>query len=116
MHQVKVRRLELLQRLQENRETHIAEYEEASKGYHEEAIKRVSKVLDSLKAGLETDLSFSLPKPKSYEKEYDRVIEMVKMSVESELELSSQEFAQFVMDDWGWKQSFTNTNSLYSGR
>jgi hypothetical protein len=34
---------------------------------------------------------------------------MLEMSVESEIELTAQEFAQYVRDDWGWKRQFTDS-------
>lgn len=116
MHEVKVHKTDLLQKLESNRKAHIEAYEEAVTGYKKLAQERVGDALSALRAGEDVDLNFNLPKPKSYEKEYDRVIEMVKMSVETELELSAQEFAQFVMDDWGWKQTFAATTMMYTGR
>jgi hypothetical protein len=35
------------------------------------------------------------------------------METREEIELTEQEFAQYVMDDWSWKGQFTATNSAY---
>jgi hypothetical protein len=36
------------------------------------------------------------------------------MCTESHVELSEQEFGQYVMDDWAWKRQFLLSNSAYS--
>lgn len=44
---------------------------------------------------------------------------MLAMSVEDQIELTSQEFAQYVRDDWAWKRQFTDTidaTTQYLGR
>ena len=35
-----------------------------------------------------------------HEKDYNQMINMLQMSVDEELELDSEDFAKFVMDDW----------------
>lgn len=115
MHEVKVKKQELLEALVKNRNVHIEDYWDAMEGYTNAAETLLKERLQKVREKFAVDLKFNIPKPVSYEKEYDRIISMVKMSVEDELTLSSQEFAQFVMDDWGWKGAFTATNAFYNG-
>lgn len=116
MHEVKVNKNDLLSKLIDNREQHIQDYNDAVKGYKHAASNALLERWDNIqKRDKVVDLTFNLPRPKLYKTEYDRVIEMVKMSVDNELVLSTQEFAQFVMDDWNWKQTFTTTNAFYAG-
>lgn len=54
--------------------------------------------------------------PEDHTDEYDQLLEMLAMSVDDEVELTAQEFAQYVRDDWSWKHQFTRTmrrNSTY---
>ena len=39
---------------------------------------------------------------------------MAEMSVDDTLELTEDEFAMYVMDQWRWKQSFTDTTDRYT--
>jgi hypothetical protein len=36
------------------------------------------------------------------------------MSTDTVVELSEQEFRQYVMDDWSWKHNFLASNAMYS--
>ena len=56
---------------------------------------------------------FKLDAPINQIKEYDRAIKMLEMSVDNDITLSEQEFAEYVLDDWHWKNQFTLTNSAY---
>jgi hypothetical protein len=39
---------------------------------------------------------------------------MCQWATETEVELSQAEFAQYVMDDWGWRQDFVATAANYT--
>jgi len=41
---------------------------------------------------------------------------MLKMSVDTEVLLSEQDFSCFVLDDWDWKQKFLTSSRDYSVR
>lgn len=111
---VKVKKDELLSHLDANRERHRAIFEEAQIGFREEVIKLLDKRLAQAKAGKGIDLRIQLPEPQDHTKDYDRVILMVKMSVNDEIELTQQEFQQYVMDDWSWKREWVATASNYT--
>ncbi len=49
-------------------------------------------------------------------KEYDRVIKMLEMSVDTQIELSSSEFQNYVMDDWAWSDNAKLSNSTYTAK
>lgn len=57
--------------------------------------------------------SINLKYPESYDKEYNRAIRSVELNVYDKIELSEQEFNQYVMNDWSWKNSFISSNSAY---
>lgn len=126
MRRVKVRREELLVRVRENRLAHIKEYKEGVAGYKEaakeaiaKAMRRLASQVDELEEGeiLQlTAVTFNLAVPQNHEKDYDQVIAMLEMSVDDELEIMSDEFACYVMDDWSWKEEFLNVSEMYKRR
>lgn len=115
MRQVVVERLSLLEKVRKNRAKHEQEYNEARDDYKALVIKICQDNIAAL-----TDIGVSDKKikniperPVHYLNEYDRSIQMLVMSVEENITLSSQEFDQLVMDNWAWKNSFLATNSSY---
>lgn len=40
----------------------------------------------------------------------------MEMETRSQIELTEEEFAQYVMDDWRWKGQFAATTASYLGR
>lgn len=126
MREVKVKRSELLEKVRLNRKKHVAEYEEAVAGYKKAAIQEVDRALERLRARIDElqagevihlqAVSFNLRVPENHAKDYDQVITMLEMSVDEELSVRSDEFACYVMDDWGWKEEFLNVSNAYKGR
>jgi hypothetical protein len=101
-----VQRGKLLERLGENREKHRAIFESALEGYRSRAIVELDAMLEDAKAGRQIRRMVSLIEPEDHTEDYDRVIDMLEMSVNDEIEISAQEFAQYVRDDWAWKRAF----------
>jgi len=126
MRDVKVKKLELLSKVKQNREKHIAEYKEAVEGYKEAALDEIQKGVDKLKSQVESlndgemirlaAVSFHLPVPENHEQDYDQVITMLEMSVDDELTIKSDEFACYVMDNWDWQTKFAEVSKLYNDR
>jgi hypothetical protein len=127
---MKVHKGELLARLLANVETHVADCKEATEGYRLEAIRAVTErgvqvnralqaLVDQLESGqtpelqVGLNLGFALKRPEDHEKDYRQIIEMVRMSAEDVITLSSEEFACYVMDDWDWKEEFAASTAGY---
>lgn len=105
----------LIEVLKKNREKHVKEYNDAVEGWKLEALKVLKKKSQAIKKGEEfSNLNFGLNKPVSHEKEYDRVIEMMEFTKDTELELDSQAFNQYVRDEWAWTQEFKTMSANYS--
>jgi hypothetical protein len=111
---VRIRRDDLLRRIKANRDGHRAVFEQALEGYHKAVIEHLTEALKDAKAGKKYTPNVSLPEPRDHTPEYDRVISMLEMSLDTELELSYVEFGQFALDDWGWKGDFIGTASNYT--
>lgn len=121
---VKVDRDKLLERLRANLAAHLEEYEAARAGYfvaaacvlaekREEFRRAVEEADRRLGEGkfLPPGLPFSphylgLTPPECHESDYRHIIEMVAMSVDPVIELRSDEFDCYVMDNWEWTREF----------
>lgn len=113
MKKVTINQNELLVILRENRDTHKTEYEDAYAGYLETCIEALEKILKEFKNGKCETVEWTEFPPLTQVKDYDRVIRMLELSVDNEIELTSDEFANFVQDDWYWKENWTLANSNY---
>lgn len=114
MRKVKVNKDELLSVLQENRASHREVYEKALEGYKDKVRAELENYLQRVENGDLIEVRVHLPKPEDHTEDYDRAIKMVNMSVDEELELDEAEFAELVMDDWGWKRQFMQMSQTYS--
>lgn len=113
MNKVTVKQDALLEILRENRTTHKADYEDAYKGYLETCKEKLEELLEEFNAGKRETVQWNQTQPKNQVKEYDRVIRMLELSVDDEIELTAEEFANYVQDDWHWKESWSLSNSHY---
>lgn len=113
MKEVNLNRAKLLEIVKKNRDGHRELYEKAVKGYVIEAKQKLTdemqKVLTEDKHHVNVFLTF----PEDHTDEYDRVVEMLEMSVDEVVTLTQSEFACYVQDDWGWKQQWIGSNTAY---
>ncbi len=117
MKKVTVKTEELLETLHVNRSMHIHEYEVAFEGYREQVMVEVQRGLGIMKGGGEIFIGTRLTRPINHVNDYDCAIRMLTMTISAgveEIEISMGDFAQYVMDEWGWKQQFSTTNMTYS--
>lgn len=118
MRKVTVRKADLLETLKTNRETHEADFDIAWEKYREQAISNVTALLDSLKdlsEAYEVELFVNLSKPELHTDDFDRAIEMIDWEVSDEVELTEQEFQQYVQNNWHWMGKFRQDNVFYTG-
>jgi len=116
MRAVRVKKNELLEKVQDNRAKHRAIFEKALKGYRVAVIAELEIMLNEAKKGRRIKRAVELIEPVDQTREYDRVIRMLEMSTDDVIELSQQEFTQYVMDDWAWKEHFLSTTIPYTQR
>lgn len=110
---VKVKKEELLGILKKNCSTHKAIFEEAQKGYREEAIRLLDKALKDARDGRTITTFIQLDAPMNQTEDYIRAIKMVEMSVDDNIEISETDFRNYVLDEWAWKHNFDVTNAFY---
>lgn len=114
METVTVKKAELLEKVRANRDAHQAIYDEAKAGYKALAVAELKKHLKDVERGAMQVIHITMPAPVNQIRDYDRIITMLEMEVEDEVELDETQFSQYVMDDWRWKQQFLTSNSTYS--
>ena len=116
MNSIKMKRLELLGIVRNNKMVHVDAFNESVDDYKIVVLK-TSKA--NVELAMKGDLdSFKLIKsipaaPVSYENEYVRAIRMLELSIEDVIDVSEDVFNQLVLDEWSWKRGFIGTSMLY---
>ena len=105
---------ELRTKINENRTKHRAIFEEAVEGYRQKAVELLEQHITEIKAGKVVRVQVSLPTPEDHTRVYDRVLAMLDMHQQPQIEISEQDFASYVLDDWHWKRAFLTANAMYS--
>lgn len=113
MKDIKVRKGELIAKMEGNRYTHRTDFEEAMDGYRVAVIKRLDEMMEQARKGKQVDQYVNLIMPEDHTDDYDRVIAMLSMDTEDTVLLSEGDFAKYVLDAWAWKEQFTATNAYY---
>ena len=117
---VRMKKTDLLAKLQENLKDHKQAFEEASKEWALDMAKASKDLtVDPVdEARLQKLSSVWRSKPVSYETSYETAIMQMNMEIREEIELSLHEFNQLVCDEWDWMRQFVSNsyscNSLRS--
>ncbi|KKN13754.1 hypothetical protein LCGC14_1003040 [marine sediment metagenome] len=101
--------------VEKNRDEHRQIFTEAIEGYRMQAVEEIEALLKRATDGSAAfEVRLSLPLPKDHTREYNAVIEMLRLTSDVEVGLNQQEFTQYVMDDWDWMRDFLVSNAAYS--
>jgi hypothetical protein len=111
---ITVKKSELLSALKKNQEEHRALFLEAQEGYRKAVIKELDEMLAEARAGKGYRKIVNLIEPQDHTRDYLRIVRMLEMSIKDEIQISEQEFAWYVLDDWAWKSQFIATSTAYS--
>lgn len=115
MREMKMRRTDLTDVLKKNRAEHRTIFEAAVEGFVEQAQKQLADLAAKALGGWgHIQLAVRLPIPQDYTGEYDEAIKMLEMCIDNEIVITSDDFDRLVMDNWGWKKSFSETVSNYT--
>ena len=95
----------LLQILKKNLTLHESIYKKAQKAFKQNYIKTLAKLSKSARKDKFT-LSLNLHLPENHENDYKAAIKMVELSSREEIQLTEDEFMQYVMNQWNWLSSF----------
>ena len=105
---------EVLNKLRENREEHISLVQKAQKGHREKFKEMLLERIEQIDAGEPVSTQFDLYVPENHVTDYDRVIEMLEMATEDEIELDDVQFQAYVRGKWSWEHHWLAANSVYS--
>lgn len=114
MREVTVNKDVLLERIRVNRDKHREIFEDALKGYRAQAIVELDRALDDAKNGRKIWRAIGLVKPVDHTTDYDRVIDMLENSVDTEITLDAASFGCYMRDEWGWQREFELSNAGYT--
>lgn len=125
-------RSELLVRMKANRDKHSLQFKQALVGYYLEVAEQAKEIAaNARKLSKEaeeasksddpnkvdkTNWYITATKPEDHTTDYDRVIDMFEMAKQETINLDERQFAQYIRDEWEWKDRVFATNSFYSGK
>jgi hypothetical protein len=113
MKQVTVQKDKAIAVLRKNRESHRIQFLQALDGWQQTAIEQIEKLAEDARNKHLSEAYLNLPRPEDHTADYDRVIQMLEMEVADTVEFSEQEFAQYIQDNWGWREQWGASNHAY---
>lgn len=113
MKNVTVKKDELRAIIQTNRDAHRDIFEQAVKLYNRRLLEALEKRVERVRNGVKVDHYIRLPIPEDHTKDYDRILAQLDMEIADTVVIPDTEFAQYVMDDWSWKESFASNSASY---
>lgn len=107
---------DLLDALKKNFEAHKEEYVVARKVYYETVADKLRELLANAEKELTPSSGFyiNLNPPVDNTKMYEKYIGFLSMSQTDEIEISVEEYENFVKDEWNWATNAKVSNSFYS--
>ena len=105
---------ELLKILKKNYKEHKKIAKEAKKGYQKALIEELEIMLDAARDHQSFDKVVRSRPPGNNKRDYERTIQMLEMTTDTELTLSGDQFECYVMDRWHWQENFLSNASNYS--
>lgn len=124
---IQAKREELLEKLRANRARHEQIYLEAAREFQRVAIADLRARVAFLDKELDTPgqdprmlpdrfLVFKTAAPVSYLEVYNQVIGMLELCYTSSVEITSEQYRNWVEDKWEWTEHFRATNMPYSSK
>lgn len=114
MQSVKVKRAKLLTAITKNRAAHRALFLKAQEGYREVVIGLLDEMLADARDGKPVRTRVRVQAPEDHTEDYDRVIDMLTMSVDQTVTLSATDFNRYVRDKWEWTAAALWKNTTYA--
>ena len=107
-----VNKEDLINKVKENKEKHIIEFEKAVKAYKIEAKRKLTEELQKLKEG-SLRIQVSLVSPSNKTEDYDRILASFEWEVNDEVILSQEEFNEYVLDETSFAREAKFANATY---
>jgi hypothetical protein len=116
MKEVRMQKAKLMAIVKKNREEHRQIFIDAQKAYRQRAIEVLDQQLKLARDGQPFTLRtvIELVAPEDHTRDYDRAIQMLELSVDKTITLSTADFANLVQDSWNWSRQWALSNSRYT--
>lgn len=114
--EVKVRKNKLIEKIEDNMETHQSTYDTAVEEFKDQQTKLLEDMLSAARDGRQFDrLALSrMPVPENHTDDYRRALAQLEMEVDDEIVLQQHEFNQLVLDEWEWTRNFHANTTTYA--
>jgi hypothetical protein len=112
---IRISKEKLIEKIKENKLNHVKEYDEAVLAYVIEANKQLKDAKKNLDKG-NLQIQLQLTTPINRADEYDKVVNMFEWELDSEIELTQNEFNEYVHDENSSAQTAKYANSFYTSR
>ncbi len=111
---ITVNKAELIEKIKENKAAHVVAYDKAVKAYKVVAIKQLNEQIKEVnEGGLKARLN--LTTPVNNVENYDKIIDMFVWEQEDKVELSQDEFNEYVQDETEVSRHAKMSNTMYLG-
>jgi len=112
----------LARKLETNRAQHFQDYREALGTYHRKLKEELEcKIVELAMApgnpGFPTPVSghSRLAVPEEHLEDYDRMLSMLALTTQTEIELTEHQYREYILDEWDWRRSFVSNTLSYKG-
>lgn len=107
-----MKKSEVVKILQRNRTRHVKEYDKAVVGFKKKSLKALEKATKQIAKGSLT-LSVGFPTPINREDYFTNVISMFQHDVRPEIEMTQQEYNEYILDKGHGAVAAFSNNSMY---
>lgn len=111
---MRVTKLDLIEKINENKLVHVTAYNKAVIAYKEEAIKQLNSLIKDVEGGCLT-AKLSLTTPVDNRDNYDKLIKMFEWDNNDEVELTQREFNEYILDETESNRFALQSNLAYLG-
>ncbi len=115
MNTIKVNKNKLLEKLEQNRTAHEAQFKTALEEWVQACTEALEEAASRARVDgvIEESPLRNLPKPVRFSDEYENAIQRVQWSEDDELELDDRQFAAWIQDNWDWSRTWVANTSTY---
>jgi len=110
---IKISKFDLIEKIKENQKEHRKDYLKALEGFKLEALKQLADLTRRVGTGDIDDIILQLTKPINNSENYDKILEMFEWEVDTIVELSQDEFKEYVQDEGDESANIKFMNSAY---
>jgi len=112
---IKVKKADLIAKIKENKAQHIEDYKEAVIAYKKEALEQLEKQIKEVSEG-SIKVTLNLVSPVDNTENYDKIISMFEWEVADEVELTQDEFLEYVENENDFAEHASISNAMYKSK